>query len=58
MLLSEYDAMVPGGKASLLAMYEYATREPYAFLLMDLLRPSSEAFFKIFYVRLVPREST
>ena len=27
-LLSEYDAMVPGGKASLLAMYEYATQEP------------------------------
>ena len=24
-LLNEYDAMVPGGKASLLAMYEYAT---------------------------------
>ena len=56
-LLSEYDAMVPGGKASLFAMYEYATKEPYAFLLMDLLRPSSEAFFKNFNVRLVPKES-
>ena len=56
-LLSEYDAMVPGGKASLLAMYEYATKEPYAFLLIDLLRPSSEAFFKNFNVRLVPKDS-
>ena len=49
--------MVPGGKASLLAMYEYATKKPYAFLLIDLLRPSSDAFFKNFNVRLVPRES-
>ncbi len=57
LLLNEYDAMVPGGKASLLAMYEYATKEPYAFLYIDLLRPSSEAFFKNFNVRLVPRES-
>ena len=56
-LLNEYDAMVPGGKASLLAMYEYATKEPYHFLYIDLLRPSSEAFFKNFNVRLVPKES-
>lgn len=38
--------MVPGGKDSLLAMYEYATKEPYAFLLIDIMRPSSTAFFK------------
>ena len=57
-LLSEYDAMVRGGKASPQAMYEYATKEPYAFLYIDLLRPSNEAFFKNFTTRLVPREST
>ena len=38
-LLSEYDAMVPGGKDTLLAMYEYCVREPFSFLLIDLLRP-------------------
>ena len=36
---------------------EYATKEPYAFLYIDLLRPSNEAFFKNFNVRLVPKES-
>ena len=56
-LLNEYDAMVPGGKDTLHAMYEYATKEPYHFLYIDLLRPSSEAFFKNFNVRLVPKES-
>ena len=56
-LLSEYDDMVPGGKDSLIAMYEYATKEPHGFLYVDLLRPSSEAFFKNFNMRLVPRES-
>ena len=53
-LLNEYDAMVPGGKDTLLAMYNYATKEPYGFLLMDLLR---QAFFKNFNVRLTPKES-
>ena len=50
--------MVPGGKQPLLAMYEYAAREPYGFLLVDLLRPSSEAFFKNCTQRLIPRETS
>ena len=37
-LLSEYDALVPGGKPTLLGLYEYATSEPFSFLLIDLLR--------------------
>ena len=56
-LLSEYDALVPGGKPTLLALYEYATREPFSFLLIDLLRPSEDAFHMSFTTKLIPRES-
>ena len=56
-LLSEYDALVPGGKPTLLALYEYATSEPFSFLLIDLLRPSEDAFHMNFTTKLIPRDS-
>lgn len=57
MLLTEYDALVPGGKSTLFALYEYATREPFSFLLIDLLRPSEDAFHMNVTTKLIPRES-
>ena len=40
--LETYDALVPGGKRELPALYEYATSRPYGFLFVDLLRPAED----------------
>jgi len=47
--LTSYSGLVPGGKKELFKIYEAATREPYSFLVVDLLQQDpSKIFMKRF----------
>ena len=43
--LNTYDALVPGGKDTLLELYVYATKPKYGFLLMDVMREPEDGTF-------------
>ena len=43
--LNTYDALVPGGKDTLLELYRYATGPKYGFLLMDVMREPDDGMY-------------